>query len=124
MKRRDFVRLGSLIAATATQLDVYGGEAPQQSTALAGKTVDFVNDGVPLSPKEYGELLMKLADEGKIKTDFYSNGGVVEELENRFAKLMGKESSVFMPTGTLANHMALRRLAGNNRRVIIQEQRV
>jgi hypothetical protein len=37
MKRRDFVRLGSLIAATATQLDVYGGEAPQQSTALAGK---------------------------------------------------------------------------------------
>jgi threonine aldolase len=67
-------------------------------------------------------LLMKLADEGKIKTDFYSNGGVVEELENRFAKLMGKESSVFMPTGTLANHMALRRLAGNNRRVILQEQ--
>lgn len=122
MKRRDFVRLGSLIAATATQLDVYGGEAPQQSTALTGKTVDFVNDGVPLSPKEYGELLMKLADEGKIKTDFYSNGGVVEELENRFAKLMGKESSVFMPTGTLANHMALRRLAANNRRVILQEQ--
>ena len=121
MHRRDFVKLGSVIAASATQLDVYGGEIPQK-TNLAGKTVDFVNDGVPLSPKEYGELLMKLADEGKIKTDFYSNGGVVEELENRFAKLMGKESSVFMPTGTLANHMALRRLAGNNRRVILQEQ--
>ena len=122
MHRRDFVKLGSIIAATAVQSGVYGGEIPQKTAALSGKTVDFINDGVPLSPKEYGALLMKLADEGKIKTDFYSNGGVVEELENRFAKLMGKESAVFMPTGTLANHMALRRLAGNNRRVILQEQ--
>ena len=73
MHRRDFVKLGSVIAASATQLDVYGGEIPQK-TNLAGKTVDFVNDGVPLTPKEYGELLMKLADEGKIKRDFYSNG--------------------------------------------------
>jgi threonine aldolase len=81
MHRRDFVKLGSIIAATAVQSDVYGGEIPQKTTALAGKTVDFINDGVPLSPKEYGELLMKLADEGKIKTDFYSNGGVVEEQE-------------------------------------------
>lgn len=110
------------MAATATQLNVYGGEIPAGSSAMAGSPVDFVNDGVPLTPKEYGELLMRLADEGKIKTDFYSNGGVVEEMENRFAKLLGKESAVFMPTGTLANHMALRRLAGNNRRVILQEQ--
>lgn len=87
-----------------------------------GQAVDFVNDGLVLSPKEYAALLMKLADEGKIKPDFYSNGGVVEELENKFAQLLGKESSVFMPTGTLANHMAIRRLAGSNHRVIVQEQ--
>jgi threonine aldolase len=45
----------------------------------------------------------------------------VEELETTFAVLLGKESSVFMPTGTLANHMAVRKLAGENRRVIVQE---
>jgi threonine aldolase len=65
---------------------------------------------------------MKLADEGKIKADYYSNTGVVEEMENKFAKLLGKESAVFMPTGTLANHIALRKLADNNRKVIVQEQ--
>ena len=54
---------------------------------------------------------MKLADEGKIKPDNYSNGGVVEDLENKFAKLLGKESAMFMPTGTLANHIAARQLA-------------
>jgi threonine aldolase len=65
---------------------------------------------------------MKLADEGKIKPDYYSNGGVVEELENKFAKLLGKESAVFMPTGTMANHIAVRHLANTNRRIIVQEQ--
>lgn len=122
MHRRDFVKLGSIVAASATQLNVYGTEYSQKSPLMAAKAVDFVNDGVPLSPREYGELLMKLADEGKIKPDFYSNGGVVEELENRFANLLGKESAVFMPTGTLANHIAVRRLSGNRRRVILQEQ--
>ncbi|MBK8416992.1 MAG: DegT/DnrJ/EryC1/StrS family aminotransferase [Bacteroidetes bacterium] len=84
--------------------------------------MDFINDGIGLSPKEYTNLLMKLVDEGKIKTDNYSNGGIVEELEKKFATLLGKESAVFMPTGTLANHIAVRRLANNNRRIIVQEQ--
>lgn len=123
MHRRDFVKLGSAIAATtATQMNVYGNEilpSPNQDTS---KTVDFIHDGAPLTPREYGELLMRLADEGKIKPDNYSNGGVVEELENKFATLLGKESAIFVPTGTLANHLAIRRLAKNNRRVIIQEQ--
>lgn len=57
-----------------------------------------------------------------MKIDSYSNGGIVEELENKFAALLGKESAVFMPTGTLANHIAVRRLANKNRRVIVQEQ--
>jgi threonine aldolase len=77
---------------------------------------------MPLSPHEYADLLMRLADEGKIKPDNYSNGGVIEELEDKFAVLLGKESAVFLPTGTLANHLAVRRLAGDNRRIVVQEQ--
>ncbi|WP_428665167.1 threonine aldolase family protein [Runella sp.] len=118
MKRKDFLKLGGLIAATASQPDVFATSKPQNPTG----EVDFMHDGLALSPKEYAGLLMKLADEGKIKADYYSNGGVVEEMEAVFAKLFGKESAVFMPTGTLANHMAIRRLAGQNRRVIVQEQ--
>ena len=39
----------------------------------------------------------------------------------QFARLLGKERAVFMPTGTLANHMAVRALANGPSRVIVQE---
>ncbi len=110
--------MGGLIAATASQANAF---AAPKSLNPTGE-VDFIHDGLVLSPKEYGSLLIKLADEGRIKPDYYSNGGVVEELETTFAKLFGKESAVFMPTGTLANHIAVRHLANTNRRVIVQEQ--
>src|SRR6185436_18154845 len=53
--------------------------------------------------------------------DSYSLGGVVEQLEEKCARLLGKERAIFMPTGTLANHMAVRALAGGASRVIVQE---
>jgi threonine aldolase len=122
MRRRDFVKLGSILAATATPRAAFAENGRSEGSWKSVKPVDFLYDGLNLSPNEYAGLLMKLADEGKIKPDFYSNGGVVEELEVKFAKLLGKESGVFMPTGTLANHIAIRKLSGNNRRVIVQEQ--
>ena len=122
MQRRDFVTLGSAMAALASPLGTYSGKVFTKTKGDPDAKIDFVHDGLYLSPHQYAELLMKLADEGKIKPDFYSNGGVVEELENKFASLLGKESAVFMPTGTLANHIAIRHLAGDDRRVILQEQ--
>jgi threonine aldolase len=49
-------------------------------------------------------------------------GGVVEQLETQFARVLGKEQAIFMPTGTLANHMAVRALAGGPSRVIVQNE--
>ena len=106
--------MGSLLAATAAQLNSYGISHTKKADDN-NKQMDFIHDGTELSPKEYAELLMKLVDEGKVKVDNYSKGGIVEELENKFATLLGKESAVFMPTGTLANHIAVRKLADNNR---------
>jgi threonine aldolase len=45
----------------------------------------------------------------------------VAALEDDFARLLDKEAALFMPTGTLANHSAVRALAGDRRRVIVQE---
>lgn len=118
MKRRDFIALGSALAATSP---VRAGGQLLHSKETPNR-VDFIHDGMLLSPQEYATLLLQLADEGKISPDYYSNGGVVEALENKFALLLGKESAVFMPTGTLANHIAVRRLADKNRKVIVQEQ--
>jgi threonine aldolase len=123
MNRRDFFKIGGILAAGAGH--IYGNpQNPIDNTKLneLRESVNFIYDGSYLSPLEYSHLLMRLADEGKIKADMYSNGGVVEELEHKFAELLGKESAVFMPTGTLANHIAIRKLAGNNKRVIVQSE--
>ena len=53
--------------------------------------------------------------------DSYSLGGVVEQLEEAFARALQKERAIFMPTGTLANHMAVRALAAGSSRVLVQE---
>ncbi|MFC2148938.1 threonine aldolase family protein [Bacteroidota bacterium] len=122
MKRRDFAKLGGLLAgSTLVPTSAYSlGKGVQKVTF--GKQIDFIYDGIELSPFEYTQLLMKLVDEGKVKPDNYSNGGIVEELEESFAKQLGKESAVFMPTGTLANHIAVRELAKEKRRIIVQQQ--
>jgi threonine aldolase len=120
--RRDFVKIGGMLAATAAPLSVLPGIRSTRIYDDLKGTVNLTSDGLGLTPEEYANLLMKLADEGKIKADYYSNGGVVEELEYKFAQLLGKEAAVFMPTGTLANQMAARQLAGNAKRVIVQEQ--
>lgn len=114
--------MGGLLAATAAQLNSFAGIPYIKKSGDSNKQIDFIYDGTELSSKEYANLLMKLVDEGKVKVDNYSKGGIVEELENKFAALLGKESAVFMPTATLANHIAVRKLANNNRRIIVQEQ--
>ena len=119
MKRRDFIALGSTLAALSP---ARAGDRNSLHSEVESNRVDFIHDGKQLSPREYASLLMQLAESDKIKPDYYSNGGVVEELENKFASLLGKESAVFMPTGTLANHVAVRRLADKNRKIIVQEQ--
>ncbi|GLZ31227.1 threonine aldolase [Lentzea sp. NBRC 105346] len=42
------------------------------------------------------------------KPDRYGEGGPVEELEKRVAELLGTEAALFVPTGTMAQQIALR----------------
>src|SRR4051794_16451694 len=85
--------------------------------------VQFRSDGLGLSPAEYARLLAEIAERRGIDVDDYSRGGVVAELEERMAALLGKERAVFLPTGTLANHLAVRLLAqGRGRRVLVQQE--
>ncbi len=121
MQRRKFIELGGLLA-TVSPFNGFRGSPFFRNTNIDPQRIDFLYDGIGLSPNEYAKLLLQLTEEGKFKPDYYGLGGVVEELEHKFAGLLGKESAVFMPTGTLANHIAIRRLANNNRRVIVQEQ--
>ena len=101
---------------------VSGQSASPRGTDPDDRAIRLSGDGLGLTPQQYSRLLARLADERRIGVDAYSIGGVVEELESEFARLLGKERAVFMPTGTLANSIAVRSLAGGPSRVIVQQE--
>jgi threonine aldolase len=116
ISRRRFVEAGALAAAAAGLLRPADGQA-----ADAAAAVDMAGDGPELSPSEYAALLTRLLADGRFEPDEYGMGGAAAELETHFASLLGKERALFFPTGTLANHVALRTLAAGRRRVVLQE---
>jgi len=122
MHRRHFIKLGGLAAAAGVVRPSVTRTGEQENSDAASTTVRFDTDGLGLTPREYSSMLKEMALDGKINPDYYSLGGSIEELERQFARLLGKESAVFMPTGTLANQIALRKLAGENKRVLIQAE--
>ena len=85
-------------------------------------TVIFRGDGEPKTPSMMLQRLAEFDQEFALEKDSYSLGGNVEQLEKKCAEMLGKEAAVFMPTGTLANHLAIRKLCGVKPRAIVQEQ--
>lgn len=127
VNRRRFVQLGGLAAtglAVARGNPAFArgqtGAAPRPDAN--DRQVRLTGDGLGLSPVQYASLLARLSAEKPIAADSYSLGGIVEELETECARVLGKERAIFMPTGTLANHMAVRALAGGPGRVIVQSE--
>jgi threonine aldolase len=84
--------------------------------------VHFRSDGLALSPAEYARLLAHLAEGSGIEADEFSCDGAVGRLEQRMAAMLGKETAVFLPSGTLANNLGLRLLAQRGRRVLVQRE--
>src|SRR5438093_10191304 len=78
-------------------------------------------DGEPQSAHGLIRRLQAFEDEVGIAPDSFARGGTVARLEQRCAEMLGKEAAVFMPTGTLANHLALRRLCGTQPRAVVPE---
>jgi hypothetical protein len=105
------------------------GEVPMPGTQESGqqvgelqRIVKLSGDGPSMTPVEYAHFLNTIVSQGEVEADYYSNGGVVEALELRMAQILGKERAVFLPTGTLANHLAVRIQAGDRSRVIVQKE--
>jgi len=88
----------------------------------APESIVLSGDGAPQSPESIIERLNSMLAAGDLQPDTYSLGGNVEAFERRMADELGKEAAIWMPTGTLANHLALRRHSGTNGRVVLQEQ--
>lgn len=129
MDRRDFLR-SSLAASAAASLwagvpalaQAAGSPKSPQDPQGINKAVFLMGDDVPRYGRDQlAHLDAILARQDKFR-DSYLQHGVVDALETRFASLLGKEDAAFMPTGTLANQVALRLLCGERRRAIVQQE--
>lgn len=123
--RRRFIQLGGIGAGLGLD-SIIPALAPRQAALAQGnedeRLVRLSGDGLGLTPAQYARLLLRLAEEKGIAKDSYSLGGIVEQLESQCAQMLGKERAIFLPTGTLANHLAVRALADGPSRVIVQEE--
>lgn len=113
--RRGFLTTPLLTAALPAAAAAAATSGPETRVLATG-------DGVAYTPAEFAQLLGRLADQGKAKPDNYSLGGSVEDLETRMAQILGKEAAIWMATGTLANQIAVRTLAGMRKRVLVQAE--
>jgi threonine aldolase len=119
LTRRELVHtLGATAGLGWVERSSFAATAAQ---ATADRTVHLGGDGIGLSPRGYTSLLDRLTGQIDVREDNYLLGGEVERFEQHWAMLLGKEAAVFMPSGTLANQLALRALAGHKRRVIVPE---
>lgn len=122
MNRRQLFAVGGLATVTPAIFVAAGASTTVYGKSALFKRINFQSDGLGLDPQEYTVLLHDLAAARKLEPDYYSIGGLVAELERKFAQMLGKESALFLPTGTLANHLAVRKLAGDERRVLVQAE--
>jgi len=61
----------------------------------------------PQSPKQYFEEMAKYTGTA-VAADVYGQGKFLNEFEGEVAQILGKEAAVFMPSGVMAQQIALR----------------
>jgi threonine aldolase len=121
MNRRFFLRASGLSVLPAVLPTAPGMAALHQTPPVDSKMVNFMFDGDFLNPGRYIEQLQEIQAAKAIERDVYGGGGSVAELEKKFAAITGKEKAIYMPSGTLANQLAIHVLCGNNTKVFVQE---
>lgn len=124
--RRDFLKKCGL-STTSLLLPVTGLNAmpllelQNKTSSNSEAPVNFIYDGLAFSPQEYLEKLNEINNKNPIERDFYGDGGTTKLIEEEFAKITGKEKAIYLPTGTMANQLAIKLLNENNTKVIVPE---
>jgi threonine aldolase len=127
--RREFMQSVSLGALALTMPGLpwdaaraAGAPGASTSRVAVDKLVSLRGDAVPTRLEDYPRKLLALMDGRSDVNDFYLAEGAVGELETQFAKILGKEDAAFMPTGTMANQIAVRILCGERRHLLLQKE--
>jgi len=124
--RRDFLKKCSLSTVPFLFPAVGLNAMPFEKTNVKVLTknqspVNFMYDGLALDPNEYLNKLQEINQSNPIEPDFYGAGGTTKLIEEEFAKITGKEKAIYLPTGTMANQLAIKLLNEQNTKVIVPE---
>ena len=68
----------------------------------------FLNYDKPQRPADIFLQLEKYCRDNNVEADRYGTGKIIEEFENEIAEFLGFESGVFMPSGTMAQQIAMK----------------
>lgn len=94
---------------------------PREKNANTLPLVNFVSDGIFFGIDDYVEKLRSITAATPFEADFYGQGGVTELLEKKMAEITGKPKAIYLPTGTMANQLAIHLLSGENTKVSVPE---
>jgi len=122
MKRRNFITKTAAVASVPflPKFNLKTKYKDPEDLLSKELPVNFTRDGLDLSPTLYSKFLEQLTLEKGFKPDSYGLGGMVHAFEEKIASALGKEKAIYMPTGTLANHIALRQHCDKSKRAIVQ----
>ncbi len=121
--RRNFLKLSglSVLPALVPAGDLFARERITDQPVWDEPVVKFFGDGEMFEPAAYIDILKQVITNAAIVRDRYGTDGAVAALEKRFEEVTGKEKAIFMPTGTMANQLALSVLSGENTKVFVQD---
>lgn len=121
--RRNFFKITGLAALPALlpAQSLFANNKKEYQAPSAEPIVRLSGDGEMFDGLAYLEQLQLAYTKQPFKVDRYGNGGAVEELEKKFAAITGKEKAIYVPTGTLANQLAIAVLSGENTKVFVQD---
>ena len=120
---RNFLKASglSLLPAVFPAAPILANNVNKKTFAANEPVVKLFGDGEFYDGLPYLEQLQAANSKQQIKVDRYGLGGAVEELEKKFEAITGKEKAIYMPSGTMANQLAIAMLSGENTKVFVQD---
>ncbi len=122
MKRRNFITNSTAAMAMPFLPKIDMSYKDPEDLLQKNLPLNFTRDGLDLPPTLYALLLEELTQQPDFAPDSYGLGGMIHDFEAKVAEKLGKEKAIFIPTGTLANHIAFRQHCRNAKRAIVQYQ--
>jgi len=121
--RRNFLKLSglSILPALPAAIPMLAKAGHRPLFSEESERVYLVNDGPLYKPTEYIAKLQEINSATPIERDFYGEGGTLDKLLKKFIAITGKEAAIYMPSGTMANQLAIHVLSGENSKVFVQE---